>query len=113
MLIRRTIVFALCVLVVYVAWIMLRGQPIPGSDRPLSSLPIAAKGSLLFWATLGLYGLMRLGGRVICNVRAVYRNDACARSSVTPLGEAHASHGDPMEDDAAFAIVVFDGRGRV
>lgn len=110
--IRRTFVFVCCVLIVYVAWLVLRSQPIPGSDKPLSSLPIAAKGSLLFWVTLGLYGLIRLSGLVICSARALTRNDSFVRSSAASVREAHAPHCNPM-DDVEFAIVVFDVRGDV
>ena len=75
--VRRVIVFVGCVLVVYVAWVVLRSQPIPGSDKPLWSLPIAAKGSLLFWATFGLYSLYHLGGLFIRNACALEPRYRC------------------------------------
>jgi hypothetical protein len=79
--VRRAAVFVFCGVTICAAWITLRWQPIPGSDKPLWSLPFAAKGSLLILATLGLFALFRLGGFFIRHARALYGDEPHVRSS--------------------------------
>jgi len=78
---RRTIVFVICCVVSYGVWIAVRWQPIPGTDQPLWSIPLWGKALLLGGLTFGLFGLSRLGGRLIRDARKLYAASTGMRSS--------------------------------
>src|SRR3974377_1029958 len=79
---RRIAVFFACGLLAYAVWVAIRWQSIPGTDKPLWTIPWWGKLLLLGILAAIFFALFQLGGWLIRDARKLYTPSTGSRSSV-------------------------------